>query len=655
MTTPSIKPARLLLALSSLLLYALIFPVLYPYAHQATAALNIVPAAVFGWLLGPRGGLLYGMLAVPSNMFLFRWVGNIEASGLVPHLMATSVMALGSAGIGWIRGLTYRATQQADELRVERLLLHEEIKRRLQAEARLIEAQRIARVGNFVFDLSSGDVLSASDECYHLFGMDPVGGAVAFETFLARVHPDDRDRVRSIINAFLKDHRPFSTEYRIVHPGGAEKIVHAHAGVGVGGPEVPVQGTGTLQDVTDQRRIEAERIELERRLLRAQKLQSLGIMAGGIAHDFNNLLMAITGNIEMAQMKLPSATQARAHLGQAVLASQRAAELINHLLTYTGKNPAQFTAVDLSALVRESFGLLHTAAAKNASIDLRLSSDVGPAAGNAGQIQQVIMNLITNASEAIGDQNGDIIVSTDERYCDQECLSNSRLDKKPTAGRFVFLEVTDTGCGMDEETVRRLFDPFFTTKFTGRGLGMSAVAGIVYAHNGAIFVESEKRKGTAISVLFPSGGTGPVGIDPARENLIVRSNQDVCSGSILLAEDELAVREVCTAMLQSFGFNVITAADGEEALRLFGAHAGELDCVILDLTMPRMNGMGALRAMRALRPDVPVIISSGYDEQETMRNCNDACPAGFLHKPYSPQKLRDLISGVLQGRGNCKN
>ena len=261
---------------------------------------------------------------------------------------------------------------------------------------------------------------------------------------------------------------------------------------------------GVDRDITERTRAEAERLEMERRLLHAQKLESLGILAGGIAHDFNNLLMAVIGNLDLALLDLSPISAARPYIDRALQATRRGADLTRQMLAYSGKGRFVITRMDLSELVRENTNFFRTAISRTVSMNLCLTGECSAIEADAGQVQQVIMNLITNASEAIGEKAGVITLTTGVEAFDAAYLSTSRLSEKPPAGRFAYVEVSDTGCGMADETKQRLFDPFFTTKFTGRGLGMSAVLGIVQGHKGAVMVQSAVGHGSTIRVLFPA-------------------------------------------------------------------------------------------------------------------------------------------------------
>jgi signal transduction histidine kinase/ActR/RegA family two-component response regulator len=399
------------------------------------------------------------------------------------------------------------------------------------------------------------------------------------------------------------------------------------------------------QGNAERKRTEAERLELERRLLHAQKLESLGVLAGGIAHDFNNLLMAIQGNLELTLLALPKAISARPRIEQAIQTTRRAADLTRQMLAYSGKGRFVVSRMDLSDLVWDNADLFRTAIARTVTLNLSMSSQPCIIEADPGQVQQVIMNLITNAFEAIGEKPGVITLATGVMECEESYLSRSLLEEKPPAGRFVYVEVSDTGCGMDEETRQRLFDPFFTTKFTGRGLGMSAVLGIMRGHRGAILMDSAVAQGTNIRVLFPA--CEAISVEPAEVSDMPLS-EPLTAGMVLVVDDEEAVRSLCMDLVRQLGFRAIGAGDGEEALQLFAEHADELTCVLLDLTMPRMDGLSAFREMKRLRPEVPVILCSGYSEHNATQQFAGEGLAGFIQKPYSLEELHLNLTYALQ-------
>lgn len=403
----------------------------------------------------------------------------------------------------------------------------------------------------------------------------------------------------------------------------------------------------------ERKRAEQDKIELERRLLHSQKLESIGVLAGGLAHDFNNLLMAVLGNLELALEYISPVSASRSCIENAVRASKRAADLTQQMLAYSGKGRFVIREVNLSELVEGNIHMFRATVSKNITLNLQLKKDISLIVADVGQLQQVVMNLITNASEAIGEMNGVLTLLTGVEAYDEVYLQQSRIEEKALAGRFVYLEISDTGCGMDEKTLSLMFDPFFTTKFTGRGLGMAAVFGIVRGHKGAIFVNSEVGKGTTVRVLFPAAEMEQVAVEPAgapTADRQVRHEANNISGTILVVDDEEPVRNLCKAMVEHFGYRVITAVDGEDALEVFQEHADEIVCVILDLTMPRMDGIAAYRELRRICPDLKVILSSGFNRQEATQRFTDQSLAGFIRKPYGLKVLQNELERVLKGR-----
>jgi len=457
------------------------------------------------------------------------------------------------------------------------------------------------------------------------------------------VPPDTRELVVSSFAQMAESGTPLpSSEASLLRKDGGRVTVYANYAV-VSMPGCAPELYCIDIDITDRRRAEQERLELERRLLHAQKLESLGILAGGIAHDFNNLLMAVLGNLDLALRKVSPLSPARLNIEQSAQAARRATDLTRQMLAYSGKGRFIVKALDLNELVEENTHLLRASVARTATLDVRLGRSLPSIEADAGQVQQVIMNLITNASEAIGDSSGRIIITTGVQECDAQCLKRSQIEDVPPAGRFVYLEVLDTGCGMDEQTQARLFDPFFTTKAPGRGLGMSAILGIVRGHGGAIFVESGPGKGTAIRILFPASEgaqTERVAAAGARD---AEAGAPAVSGTVLVVDDEEIVRRVCREMVEAMGLQVLTAVDGRDAVDVFNRRADSISHVILDLSMPNMDGMTAFQELVRIRPGVKVILSSGYDEQDSLQRLSGPGPAGFIQKPYSLQNLRDAL------------
>ena len=396
-------------------------------------------------------------------------------------------------------------------------------------------------------------------------------------------------------------------------------------------------------EMMERLRVEDEQRKLEIQVQQTQKFESLGIMAGGIAHDFNNILMAIQGNVELAKFELPVGSKACGYLRDIEKAAMRAANLTRQMLAFSGRGHAVVQAVDLNRQVMDMNQILSASFNKKITVEYDFQTPLPCVDGDPSQIGQIVMNLVINAMEAIGDKTGVVLVRTGAQWYDAGMfLSMWRKESLPE-GRYVYLEVVDTGCGMDEATQMRMFDPFFTTKFTGRGLGLATVMGIVKGHRGAIEVCSEVGKGSTIRVQFPEGQLAPedtialaVKKDPVREK-----------GLILVVDDEEPVLAMGKKMVERLGFTALTAFDGVEAVRQFREKRGEIQCVLLDLTMPRMDGREVLEALRRIDPSVRVIICSGYNEDDVVSRFGDWKLDGFLQKPYSVDVLASRLSAVL--------
>ncbi|MBK6563268.1 PAS domain S-box protein [Candidatus Amarobacter glycogenicus] len=390
----------------------------------------------------------------------------------------------------------------------------------------------------------------------------------------------------------------------------------------------------TSRDITDRKRSSEA-------LLQAQKLESLAVLAGGIAHDFNNLLVGILGNAGLALAGLPANSPARPTIEAIELAGQRAAELARQMLAYSGKGNFLIQDIDLSAVVQEMTHLLRVSIGKAIDLRLHLASDLPLVQGDATQLRQVVMNLVVNASDAIGSAHGVISITTSTVEATRALLAGTYLSPDLPAGRYVSLEVEDTGSGMEAETLARIFDPFFTTKFTGRGLGLAATLGIMRGHRGAIKVETETGKGTAFRLLFPASAESASPHPPVLQPAPWRG-----SGTVLVVDDEPTVRNVTARALKSFGFDVLEAADGIEGVEMFRQHP-EIACVLLDMTMPRMNGEAAFGEIRKERPEARVILMSGYAEQDATDRFGGSGLSGFIQKPYDLATLRSVVRNAI--------
>jgi signal transduction histidine kinase/integral membrane sensor domain MASE1/CheY-like chemotaxis protein len=405
----------------------------------------------------------------------------------------------------------------------------------------------------------------------------------------------------------------------------------------------PVQGADgavlgvsvAVQEVTERKRFEAQ-------LRHTQKLESLGVLAGGVAHDFNNLLTGILGNASLAFNTLAPAHPGRARLQQVMLASQRAAELTNQLLAYSGRGHFLIQPVHLSELVNEISQLIRTSMARAVPLLLDLEEGLPPVEADPGQLQQLVMNLVLNAAEAVGEGGGIVRVSTGLRELGEDSLQQSLVGEGVSPGPYVYLQVQDTGCGMSAEVRSKIFDPFFTTKLTGRGLGLAAVLGIVRGHRGAVTVDSAPGQGTTFTVLLPAV------LIPKAEVKAEGPPADITgTGTLLVVDDEELVRHFAQDVLEGCGYQVLEAGNGQEAVELFRQRASQIAGVLLDLTMPVMGGEEALRLLRQIRPGVRVVLSSGYDEVDAVSRFAGQGLADFIQKPYTPAALATKIKKAL--------
>ena len=314
------------------------------------------------------------------------------------------------------------------------------------------------------------------------------------------------------------------------------------------------------------------------------------------------------------------------------------------MLAYSGRGQFVVTHLDLTSQVEEMLHLLEVSLPKTVVLNLDLRKALPAVSADASQIQQVIMNLVINAAEAIGDRSGAITLATGARLLEAADMVNMLVGQDVAPGMYVYLEVTDTGCGMDADTLHRIFEPFFTTKFTGRGLGLSAIMGIVRGHRGALRVYSEVGQGTTFKAFFPAQGETVA-------SLTVKGLETSWTGSgvILVVDDDETVRAVARQALELKGFQVLEAHDGLVAVDLVRQHAGAIDLVLLDMTMPHMGGEPAFREMRLIQPNLPVILSSGYNEVEAMSRFMGKGLKGFIQKPYGPRELLAKIQTILEG------
>jgi PAS domain S-box-containing protein len=400
-----------------------------------------------------------------------------------------------------------------------------------------------------------------------------------------------------------------------------------------------------VEDVTDLQRVEEQRRELAHRLRHLDKLQSLGVMAGGVAHDFNNLLTAIGGYAALSERRVQGDAALRENLQQIQEATDLASALTHQLLASAGRGRMEKEPVALSELAAETVRLVRGAIPPKVRLVTELAADLPRVDADPTQLRQVVMNLVTNAGEAIGDAGGSISVRSRAASAQRSDLRRERLEGLIEPGDYVVLEVADTGCGLDRETAQQVFDPFFTTKAGGRGLGLAVVFGIVRAHRGGISVHSDEGRGAIFRVWLPVSLREPEPVDERPK--LPESAPWRGSGTILVVDDQKRIRRLAARILEDAGFRVLSAADGLEAIELIREHAGRVRLVLLDLTMPDMVGDEVLRALRAIDPDVRVLLSSGYDETDAMSRIPSSKVWGFVAKPYRPAELLARVREAL--------
>lgn len=400
---------------------------------------------------------------------------------------------------------------------------------------------------------------------------------------------------------------------------------------------------GISEDITERKLEEERQKAFERKLQETQKLESLGVLAGGIAHDFNNLLVSILGNVGLVLVDLEPDSPVREPVDQIKVAAQRAADLTRQMLAYSGKGRFVMQRINLNNVITEITQLLQVSISKNAGLRFNFTQNLPPIEGDVTQVRQVLMNLIVNASDAIGDKQGTISLTTGTVNADHEYLAGSFMAPELPEGQYAFVEVADDGVGMDRETQTRIFDPFFTTKFTGRGLGLAAVLGIVRGHGGAIKVYSEPGEGSVFRVLFPIKDVPHEAEKQASDTLKSKGN-----GTVLVIDDEEVVRNVTKRMLARIGYRPLLAEDGPQGIETYKRHKDEVICVLLDMTMPRMSGEETLGNLKKINPDIRVLLMSGYSEQEASNRFSGKGVSAFMQKPYTPQDLQEKLAEILE-------
>ena len=495
-----------------------------------------------------------------------------------------------------------------------------------ESEARLKSAERLAHVGHWTWDFKSNQV-TWSEEMFHIFG-HPRDYTPSYEEFFQALIPQDRERTQRELRDALADHSGFSSEVQIARPNGDLRTTTFVSEVLLDKDGSLTAMFGATHDITDLRR--AQRADFAR-----QKLESIGTLASGIAHDFNNLLGSVLVQAEVALRELTAGSNPEEELKTILTVAMRGSEIVRELMVYAGKESATVELVDVSRIIQEMLELLRVSVSKHAVLEADLGKNLPPIRANAAQLRQIVMNLVTNASDAVGDRDGVIRLSTRCVIVDQDSQLG-HLDE----GNYTLPEVADTGCGMTSETQAKVFDPFFTTKFAGHGLGLGIVDGIVRGLRGMIRLNSEPGKGTTFQILLPcaesrAGGDGHT-ISGLDENL----ESQFRHATVLIVEDEGPLRQAVTKMLRNTGFEVFEVADGSSAIDLLRANGGNIDLILLDMTIPGAPSSEVVAEAGKARPDIKVVLTSAYSQEMIAGAMNAPQIGGFIRKPF---RLGDLV------------
>lgn len=513
-----------------------------------------------------------------------------------------------------------------------------------EAEERFRGIVEKSNAGYFLID-QEGRFQAVNDAWLKMHGYDCREDVIGKNFSLTQVQSDIKLAQKNVATLLVGQSIPSGTFTRKCKDGSVGyHTFSAHPAVQAG-RVIGVEGF--IIDTTDLNRVEAQKHALETRLWQAKKAESLARMAGAIAHNFNNQLSVVAGNLELALDSLPEDDAIREFLIESLQAARRSAEISGLMLTYLGQGTGGGEPLDLSEACRKHLLMIHQDVPNAIEIESDLVSPGPIVKALSSNIRQVLTHLITNAVEAIGDRDGKIVIST-STICasDVAKFQLTPADWQPTAETYACIEVSDTGCGMATDDMDKLFDPFFTTKFTGRGLGLAVVLGIVRAMEGAIDVQSKKGNGSTFKIYLPLAQGSP-SIRAESERVV---QQNAKSGTVLLVDDQDAVRRMVEKMLNRLDYAVVTASTGVEAVELLIHHRDAISCVITDLTMPGMDGWETIAALRKIKPDLSVILASGYNEDQAMSRDDSEQPNAFLHKPYSKEELKTALNRASEGK-----
>ncbi|EYF00804.1 hybrid sensor histidine kinase/response regulator [Chondromyces apiculatus] len=586
------------------------------------------------------------LFLMAATSFLLLFLGSVNELGaatpetwIIELAFAGTLFALAVSGVA----LWLKAREQSKELEASHEALKREVadRRRTEVELRASEVQLRTLVDHFP---CGGVFLFDSELRFSVAGGQGLDYAnhsrenLEGKTLKEALTPEKFTENEPIYRLALLEEPQAPVESR---NGDRIYVNHPHAVRGRDGRIIA--GMLISIDVTDMRHSEEERRRIAQKLTDAQRLESLGVLAGGIAHDFNNMLAAMLGHAEVLALDLPPRRASRESVEAVITVTKRASELVKHMLAYAGKGRVTLRPVSLNEVIDSLHEMLTTAVGKHARVVSALGASLPAVMADPAQLRQILLNLLTNASEAIpAEAGGTITLTTGLEVLDAAALERLAKGAALTPGTYVRLTIADTGSGMAPETAARLFEPFFTTKPTGRGLGLAAVQGLVRSHRGVMSVESALGEGSTFRVWLPACNEAPEPLEAPRSVVLPAPR-----GTVLVIDDEEVVRVTLQQSLKRLGYTVRLAEDGTEGIAAMRDGIPDLLLVMVDLTMPDVPGTAVVRTARTMRPDIPVILMSGYREEDVVEQYGELGQAGFLHKPFSLEELRAAMRDAL--------
>jgi signal transduction histidine kinase/CheY-like chemotaxis protein len=524
------------------------------------------------------------------------------------------------------------------------------LERLQQREWQLNEAQRIGNLGVWVWDLDT-DSFKLSDGALRILGSIQGQSSPSPESLLTRLIPEDRRAVEEMLLRVRQSCQRETCEARVRRDEDHLRHVTIACSAVINHRGQVTSLLGTLFDFTERKHYEDEQVRLQRRMLETQKLESLGMLASGIAHDFNNLLTGILGNSSLLRIQLPDGSPMAEGLRRIESSAERAADLCRQMLAYSGKGRFVVRTIDLNELARGTMVLAQTSMPRKAMLSLSPAATSPRIRADMMQLRQVVLNLLLNAAESLPEDGGKVDVRVGTLNVDKAWLASAYLAPDLPAAEYAFIEVSDTGCGIPSDLQQRIFEPFFTTKFTGRGLGLAAVAGIARAHRGAVRVASKAGEGSRFTVVLPfdtepaSASFAPPGPLLAGTARLPATAQPT-GPLVLIVDDEETILQVASEYLTKNGLPTATATDGVQALERFG-DGRDYRGVVLDYAMPRLDGLGTFKQMRQRRPDIPVLLTSGFEADEALERFAGLGITGFLQKPFTGAGLLAALRTAL--------